>query len=362
MTKINEFDTFVWLGKPNSFHQPGPRERTEFVRKMGKGTVAAFIKAAQKHPAFKGRNPVTTLRTLVGRRLIDIPGYKGRATVAEVEELQRALYAIVEEQQPMTVRQVFYQATVHGLVEKTESGYDKVQRILADMRREDELPWEWIVDNTRGRNHPLTFENVAEALEYIARRYRKELWNDTDAYVEIWLEKDALAGVIEDITRKYDVSLMVARGYSSLTFLHDAAEELELKSCPIYIYHLGDFDPSGVNAGENIEEFFQEYAPTADITFTRLAVTEEQIEEWDLPTRPTKRSDTRAARFGSAISVELDAIEPRQLRSLVENAIKKHLPPSKYKKLMAQEEQERKQIRGIIEDITDELEEPEEDE
>src|SRR5262249_36170020 len=106
-----------------------------------------------------------------------------------------------------------------------------------------------------------------------------------------------------------DVPLMVARGYASLSFLYGAAEAINELDVPEYIYHLGDFDPSGVNAGEKIEETLRELAPDADIYFERLAVTAEQIAEWNLPTRPTKASDTRAKNLGSAISVELDAIE-----------------------------------------------------
>ena len=112
--------------------------------------------------------------------------------------------------------------------------------------------------------------------------------------------------------RMYDVPLMVARGYASLSFLHSAAEYINDLEVPAYIYHLGDFDPSGVNAGEKIEETLREMAPDAEIHFERIAVTPEQIGEWDLPTRPTKATDTRSKGFGD-ISVELDAIEPDQL-------------------------------------------------
>ena len=112
----------------------------------------------------------------------------------------------------------------------------------------------------------------------------------------------------------YDVPLMVARGYASLSFLHSAAEAINELDVPAFIYHLGDYDPSGVNAGEKIEETLRELAPDAEIIFERIAVTPEQIEEWSLPTRPTKASDSRAKAFGSDISVELDAIAPDLLR------------------------------------------------
>src|SRR5262252_8771360 len=236
-----------------------------------------------------------------------------RATKAEVEARRDALLDIIDAGKPMTVRQVFYQATVHGLVEKAESGYAKVQTDLTVMRRTGDLPYDWLADNTRWQRKPRTFNSVEDALRETARFYRKNLWRDADSYVEIWLEKDALSGVIYPITSMFDVPLMVARGYASLSFLHSAAEYINDLDVPAYIYHLGDFDPSGVNAGEKIEETLRELAPDAAITFERLAVTAEQIAEWNLPTRPTKASDTRAKNFGSAISVELDAIEPNQL-------------------------------------------------
>jgi len=247
----------------------------------------------------------------------------------------------------MTVRQVFYQATVRGLVEKAESGYGKIQTDLTVMRRTGELPYHWLADNTRWQRKPRTFDSVEEALRDTARFYRKALWADAGSYVEIWLEKDALSGVIYPVTSMYDVPLMVARGYASLSFLYSAAEAINDLDVPAYIYHLGDFDPSGVNAGEKIEETLRELAPDADIVFERIAVTEAQIADWDLPTRPTKASDTRSKNFGE-ISVELDAIEPNQLRALVQEAIEHHLPPEQFAVLKAAEESERAILMRLV--------------
>jgi len=254
---------------------------------------------------------------------------------------------IVAEQRPMTVRQVFYQATVRGLVEKEEAGYDKVQVDLAKMRVDGWLPYYWLTDATRWQRKPITFGDVVEALEDTARLYRKSLWRGANAYVEIWIEKDALAGVVYPITALYDVPLMSARGYASLSFLHGAATYIRALGRPTFIYHLGDFDPSGVNAGEKIEQTLREMAPDADITFERLAVTETQIALWRLPARPTKKSDTRSKGFGD-ISVELDAIEPNQLRQIVEDAINRHLPQDQFEILKVAERNERELIKGLV--------------
>ena len=124
-----------------------------------------------------------------------------RATRAELEERRDALFDIVADMRPMTVRQVFYQATVRGIVEKTENGYAKVQTDLAEMRR-DGASALWLAR----RQHAL----AAQAADLQRRRggarptpprfYRKALWNDADSYVEIWLEKDALSGVVYPVT------------------------------------------------------------------------------------------------------------------------------------------------------------------
>ncbi len=265
-----------------------------------------------------------------------------RATNNEMEDRREALAAIVAEITPCTVRQVFYQASVRGVVEKTEEGYSKVQRMLVEMRRNGDIGYADIVDNTRWMRKPRTFDSLQDALDQTATFYRRSLWTNADDYAEVWLEKDALAGVITPITAKYDVPLMVARGYASLSFLATAAEAISEEDRPTYIYHLGDFDPSGVNAGEKIEETLHELAPESEINFERIAVNPDQIQAWALPSRPTKSSDSRAKKFGHAESVELDAIHPDDLRTLVEDAITEHISEHEIAVIRAAEESERK--------------------
>jgi hypothetical protein len=270
-----------------------------------------------------------------------------RATKAEVGDRRNALHNIVRQMMPMTVRQVFYQATVTGIVEKSEAGYNKVQTDLVLMRKEGSLPYSWLADNTRWQRKPDTFNSVEQALQDTAKFYRKSLWADAGCYVEVWLEKDALAGVVYPVTDLYDVPLMVARGYASLSFLHTAADYIGSLDVPAYIYHFGDYDPSGVNAAEKIEQTLRELAADAEIHFERSAVTSEQIAQWNLPTRPTKTTDSRSKTFGD-ISVELDAIPPTELRGLVEDVISQHMPPHQFHILKEAEASEREIIMRLV--------------
>jgi hypothetical protein len=146
-----------------------------------------------------------------------------------------------------------------------------------------------------------TFDGVEEALKSTAKFYRKDLWASADCYVEVWLEKDALAGVVMPVTSAYDVPLMVARGYASLSFLHTAAEYIGSLDVPTYIYHLGDFDPSGVNAGEKIEERLRRDGDPLEVDFGLRG----QFAQRRLPTgtyRPDRPKSRTPARRGSAKS------------------------------------------------------------
>ena len=138
---------------------------------------------------------------------------------------------------------------------------------------------------------PTTHDSVEEALRDTARFYRKALWADGDSYVEIWVEKDALAGVIYPITSLYDVPLMVTRGFSSETFAYEAVAARKGDRRTYHVYYLGDFDRAGQDAASSLREKLERFADEEgiDLVFEQIAVTREQIADWNLPTREPKR-------------------------------------------------------------------------
>lgn len=271
------------------------------------------------------------------------PIKRHRRTQADMQKIRDGLYCLLEADHPQTVRGSWYQTTVLGLLPKIEAANDTVGRLLGHMRKSGVVPWEWIADSTRWMRKPNTYDDVDEILDIAAKSYRKAIWNDQNAYVEIWIEKDALAGVIYEVTEEWDVPLMVTRGYPSLSFVHSAAEVLAAEDRPCHIYYLGDHDPSGVDISRWIEKSLREYAPNAEIHFIRLAVTPEQITEWDLPSRPTKKTDTRAKGF-TGDSVELDAIPAWRLRELVTWAIERHIDQDALESTRTIEAAERKTL------------------
>src|SRR6516164_8805657 len=179
-----------------------------------------------------------------------------RATRDEMAERAAFFIAYARRHGPVTVRQLYYRAEVEGIsgIDKTDAGYDKVQRQVLELRRAGQLPYTDIADLTRWMRKPSTYDGVEAALQETARFYRKALWADSDAYVEIWCEKDALAGVIYPVTAEYDVPLMVSRGYASETFCFEAIAARESDPRTYDVWYLGDFDRSGCDAAQSLKE------------------------------------------------------------------------------------------------------------
>ena len=273
------------------------------------------------------------------------PIRRRRRSQADITVIREAIYDTIATDPPMTVRQVFYQLVSQGVIDKNEAEYKgTVVRLLGLMRREHEIPFGWIADSTRWMRKPDTFSSMESLLQDTARTYRRSVWDDQDAYVEIWLEKEALAGVLYKETEIWDVPLMVTRGYPSLSFIHGAAEAIEYEDKPVFLYYFGDHDPSGVDIPRKVETDLREFAPNAEIHFECVAVTPEQIVALDLPTRPTKKTDSRSRNFEGE-SVEVDAIPPADLRQLVHDCIEQHIDPHVLAETKRIEELEKESLR-----------------
>ena len=280
------------------------------------------------------------------------PVKRRRATKAEMEERAEFLIGYADEHGPVTVRGLYYQAEVASLpgITKDDKDYAKVQRQVLNLRREGRLDYDDVADATRWMRKPRTHDSVEEALKSTAQFYRKNLWLDADDYVEIWVEKDALAGVIYPITSLYDVPLMVTRGFSSETFAYEAIAARGKDDRPYYVYYLGDFDRAGRDAANSLKEKLERFADEEGINlvFEQIAVTEEQIGEWNLPTRKPKRVSAADKKWPHNFAYELDAIPPDELRDLVETHINLHLPQDKLEVLKAAEESEREVIGRLM--------------
>ena len=275
-----------------------------------------------------------------------------RATASEMEERAQFLISYAREHHPVTVRGLYYQAEVACVpgIDKTEASYAKVQHQVLELRRQGRLSYHWIADSTRQQRRPYTCLSMADALEDAVHGYRRSLWQDADADVEIWCEKDALAGVIEKVTSEYDVPLMVSRGFTSETFAFEAIEAYVETWRPLVVYALYDFDRSGADATRSLREKLTRFGDErgVDVRFNILGLTVEQVEEWNLPTRPHKRATVADQRWPHPYACELDAIPPDGLRALVKDAIEQHLPADELARLLQIEYLERETMMEFL--------------
>jgi len=277
---------------------------------------------------------------------------RSRSSEAELEALDAALVEIVAAERPITVRGVFYRAVSRGLVDKDEvTGYRKVQRRLLKLREDYSIPYGWIVDGSRTVYGYARYRNADEFASTVKSRYRQDYWADADEYVQVWIEKDAMSGVVMPVTNEFGLDLYVTRGFASVTYLQEAADDIAGEDRPVYVYLLTDYDPAGMNIADKVEQELFERSAYADVDVQRLAVTPEQIEAWSLPTRPTKqpkRHLTRYERSHGSASVELDAVPPDTLRSLLRSAIEQHMDQWQLEQMKMVEREEREGLGRLF--------------
>jgi hypothetical protein len=289
-----------------------------------------------------------------------------RRTNAEVGQLDRQIIAVLEQDYPQSVRHVFYRMTDPRLpepVEKSDRGYRHVQDRCVKLRRSGKLPYGWIADATRRGYFVNTYGSAGEFLHRVAGLYRADLWDGCATYVEVWTESRSIAGVIQADCRELAVSLYPAGGFSSITLAYESATEINNEVLETYsfgehfvedvrpnknvvIFYIGDFDPAGVLIDVALErELRQHLHSDIRLDFRRLAITAEQIAEYDLPTKPRKEGDKRARHVES--TVEAEAMPAHILRGLLRAGIEALLPVGALAAAKAAEESERAHLRRM---------------
>jgi hypothetical protein len=250
----------------------------------------------------------------------------GRGKHQSSLELIQASYDILEEIEPATVRAVCYRLFTAGIIpDMSERSTGKVSRQLTWARENDELPWEWIVDETRTPERVSSWADPKSYIRAVKRSYRKDLWRDQDNKVEVWSEKGTVRGTLGPILEEYGVTFRVQHGFASATSLHDAAEDSMDES--FTVLYVGDHDPSGMYMSEmDIPDRLERYE--ADIAIERVALLTSDtvsLPHFDLSSkRGDRRHDWYREWYGDRCW-ELDAMNPVDLRARVENEIRNRI-------------------------------------
>lgn len=247
-------------------------------------------------------------------------------TMATIEQANIIINEYADMGFSMTLRQLHYQLVARGLMENTFRKYKRLGKIMRDARMAGLVDWAAIEDRTRSLQKRSHWKNEKAMMYSAYKWFGIDLWRDQPNRIEVWIEKEALAGVIEPTCQELDVSFFSCRGYASLSELHKAGKRLARYNDlgqNIYILHLGDHDPSGIDMTRNIIDQVNTLAERM-VSVDRLALNWEQIELYNPPPYFTKLTDSRAGGYVSEYgndSWELDALRPDVIAELIENAV-----------------------------------------
>lgn len=275
-----------------------------------------------------------------------------RFTSRSLETIEKANEIIAEFQAQgfdLTLRQLFYQFVSRDLLPNTQRDYKNLGGVINDARLAGMIDWDSIVDRTRNLRSLAHWDSPASIVEACAQQFRRDLWESQPSYVEVWIEKDALVGVIEGVCHDFDVPHFSCRGYTSQSEMWSAAQRLiAVEDKSRLILHLGDHDPSGMDMTRDIEERLRLFG--ADVEVDRLALNPDQVRTYKPPPNPAKITDSRATayieRFGRD-SWELDALDPNVIVGLIRDAIEAVLDRDEWDAALAHQQQARDQLAAI---------------
>jgi len=265
---------------------------------------------------------------------------------AKTQQLIALIGQIMEQiGERMTVRQAYYQLVARQAIENSLKSYKRFDALLTKARKDGSIDPYSFLDTSKPFLKQPSWNNLNDYIPSVKASYKRSVWPTQPEYVEFWLEKDALRGIIEPIAQKYDCCLVIGRGYQSITNILDARDRFD-NDRNNYILYLGDFDPTGQDIPRSIEDNLTKFGAN-NFQLERIALTPEQIETYGLPPAPAKSKDSRTAGFVKKYgnkTVELDALTPQTLRHLTEKAILEHLDVEAYLHTLKLEEADKSKV------------------
>jgi hypothetical protein len=251
----------------------------------------------------------------------------------------------------LTVRQLYYRFVAGGLIANKDTEYKRLSSIVNDARLAGLIDWEIIVDRTRFLRTTPHWSSPRHIMQAVADQYALDKWEGQPRRPEVWIEKDALVGVIENVCRENDVPYFSCRGYTSQSEVWQAAMRLRgyaRRGQRPVILHLGDHDPSGIDMTRDIDDRLTLFMGGVEVD--RLALNMDQVDRYDPPPNPAKLTDARAtgyiAEHGES-SWELDALEPTVLSDLIRSAIRDLRDDDLWQKVEEKQALERTRLNAV---------------
>lgn len=265
---------------------------------------------------------------------------------------------IIEEYQEggfnLTLRQLYYQFVSRDLIRNKQKEYKRLGSIISDARLAGLIDWGAIEDRTRNRKGLTHWDNPGQIVSAATRGFRLDHWEGQEYRPEVWIEKEALIGVISGICEKLDVDYFACKGYVSQSEMWKASQRFDTRSNEgqtTIIIHLGDQDPSGVDMTRDIadrQRLFEAY----DCTVERIALNMDQIDQYNPPPNPAKITDSRAKDYITTYGLnswELDALEPRVLSRLIKDKVEGYRDEDTLETVLEKEREHRAILQRVEE-------------
>lgn len=256
-----------------------------------------------------------------------------RFQTESIERIAKMNTILAEYKARVSVRQLYYRLVACGAIPNVPREYNRVQSLVTDARYAGLIDWDAIEDRNREPLKTKDWRSGRAGLDELVQQFRMDRWSGQPFYVELWVEKAALSGVLWPIAADYHITLMVNRGYSSASAMKESAERIQhhIRSSSVNphgrrptILYLGDHDPSGEDMVRDIRTRLLEFGCPGYLDVRKVALTSEQIKEHKPPPNPVKLNDSRAQDYIAKHGVhswEVDALPPNVLDLLVRTAI-----------------------------------------
>lgn len=278
-------------------------------------------------------------------------------SLARIVQMQEIVAEYAAQGLRLTARQLYYQFVSRDLIPNKVTAYKNLTGLLTDARYAGMIDWNAIEDRGREADQPSEWSSISNLVDAAVEGYRLPRWADQPCYAELWVEKQALAGVLEPLAKQFHVTLMVNKGYSSASAMYEASRRFRNNggSRDKLLFYLGDHDPSGEDMVRDIEDRLGEFG-VRSLSVKKLALTMPQVEEYDPPPNPAKTTDSRyeayAEKHGTE-SWEVDALPPNVLSQIIRDAFEEIVDHEAMDVVIARENRGKAALREAADNIVD---------
>ena len=280
-----------------------------------------------------------------------------RFTGSSLRTIERAVTIIAEmreEGYTLTLRQLYYQFVTRNWLPNKHQSYKNLGSLINDARLAGMIDWDDIQDRTRWLNHVEDWPTPQDFILEQGKRYAEDLTANQPIYQEVWIEKDALIGVVERPCNKWRIPYYSTRGYGSQSEMYEASKRLSSQASGredrCIVWHLSDHDPSGLDMTEDLIKRFNVFEVDCDVEVRRLALTYEQIKAYNPPPNPLKETDSRHVGYKTQFGVEsweLDSLRPSVIAGLVDEALQLNIDVELFERDQAAEAANRARLLTV---------------